>query len=79
MHTDVQKEDLPFATCTPPSEVHAAQLFCIAVVENEQHIAQIPKFSEYMATVKEGGGIKRVGEPLEELEKERGSAAEAAQ
>ena len=79
LHADVHKEDFPFATCTPPSEVHAAQLFCIAVVENEQHIAQIPKFSEYMATVKEGGGIKRVGEPLEDLEKERGSAAAAAQ
>ena len=76
MHADVQKDDLPYATCTP-GEVHAAQLFCTAVVENEKYIAQIPKFSEYMATVKEGGGIKRVGDPLEELEKERGSAAAA--
>ena len=75
LHGDVDKDDLPYATCTA-GDVHAAQLFCIAVVENEKDIAQFPKFSEYMATVKGGGGTKRAGGSVEDLEK---ASAEAGQ
>ena len=36
------------------------------VVENEKDVANIPRFSEYMAQVK--GGVKRAGESVESLE-----------
>ena len=47
------------------AEIHAAQLYCTAVVENERDVGNMPRASEYMAMVK---GIKKPGEAVENLE-----------
>ena len=58
--------DLPTPTTTS-TEIQAAQQYCTAVVENEKEAANIPRYSEYMAKLR-GGGVKRNGDSVEDLE-----------
>ena len=64
---EVEPQDLPTHT-NDEAMRRAAQLYCTAVVENEDEVEKIPRFSEYVETITKG--IKRQGEPAETLEME---------
>ena len=46
-------EDLPSASLREQDEITAAQHYCTALVENQTHIAKIPKFAKFMESFRE--------------------------
>ena len=73
---NVEDADIPRPASTA-DEIHAAQQYCTAVVENEAEAGKFPKFSQFMAQVREGG-VKRVGSDITGLEEDAAAMAKDA-